>query len=367
MNAMISTLTTTNARLIYTSFQAFKKLRFTVVAILRVQIKDSSMIIKRFVFQLFTGLIGSLILASASAQVFPNKVVTFMVPYPAGGASDAVARIVQVEYEKFLGQKILVENLGGVSGALGIQKVLTAPADGHYQILGTPMELVMAPLALSAVKFKPEDLRLASLMGRTSIGLIIRKDIPANNIDEFLNWAKGKRVSYGSVGFGSLYHIMGERLKALSKLDLLHAPYKGAAQIFTDVAGGTLDISFVPVAGPVVGMIKDSRFKLIGISSPQAHILFPNVAPISSHRALTDFNFDIWIGLQVPKSTPEAAVQKINQAMNEAIKSEAYVKGMSVMGAMVPAGMTQNELDAFYNGEVNRYRALFKAANVEPQ
>ncbi len=325
------------------------------------------MISRRTISSLLAGLLGSLMVLSASAQSFPNKMVTFMVPYPAGGASDAVARMVQIEYEKSLGQKIMVENLGGVSGALGIQKVLAAPADGYYQILGTPMELVMAPLALSAVKFKPEELRLASLMGRTSIGLAIRKDIPANNIDEFLAWAKGKQVSYASVGQGSLYHIMGEQFKAQSKLDMLHVPYKAAVQIFTDLGGGAVDMSFTPLAGPAPGMIKEGRFKLIGVSSPQPHTLFPNVAPISAHKTFPGFNFDIWIGLQVPKGTPEAAVQKINQAMNEAIKSEAYVKGMSTTGSQIPAPMSMAELDKFYYGEVERYRALFKAAKVEPQ
>lgn len=325
------------------------------------------MISRRTISRLLAGLLGSLMVLSAAAQGFPNKMVTFMVPYPAGGGSDSVARMIQVEYEKSLGQKIMVENLGGVSGALGIQKVLTAPADGYYQILGTPMELVMAPLALSAVKFKPEELRLASLMGRTSIGLAIRKDIPANNIEEFLVWAKGKQVSYASVGQGSLYHIMGEQFKAQSKLDMLHVPYKAAVQIFTDLGGGAVDMSFTPLAGPAPGMIKEGRFKLIGVSSPQPHPLFPNVAPISAHKTFPGFNFDIWIGLQVSKNTPDAVVQKLNQAMNEAIKSEAFVKGMTTTGSQVPAGMSVAELDKFYSQEVSRYRALFKAANVEPQ
>ena len=229
------------------------------------------------------------------------------------------------------------------------------------------MELVMAPLALSAVKFKPEELRMASLMGRTSIGLVIRKDIPANNIDEFLAWAKGKKVSYASIGQGSLYHIMAERFKAQSNLDMLHVPYKAAVQIFTDLGGGSVDMSFTPLAGPAPGMIREGRFKLIGVSSPTPHPLFPNTAPISAHSAFPGFNFDIWVGLQVPKSTPDAVVQKINQAMNEAIKSESFVKGMTSTGSQVPAGMSVAELDRFYTQEVSRYRALFKAANVEPQ
>ena len=142
------------------------------------------MISRRTISRLLAGLLGSAMVLSAAAQGFPNKMVTVMVPYPAGGPSDAVARLVQVEYEKHLGQKMMVENLGGVSGALGVQKVLAAPAAGYYQLLSTPMELVMAPLALSAVKFKPEEVRMTSLMGRTSIGLAVRKDLPVNSVDD---------------------------------------------------------------------------------------------------------------------------------------------------------------------------------------
>ena len=316
---------------------------------------------------MLASLLSSLLLVNASAQVFPSKMVTVMVPYPAGGPSDAVGRMVQVEYEKNLGQKMVIENLGGVSGALGVQKVLAAPADGYYQLLSTPMELVMAPLALSAVKFKPEEVRMVSLMGRTSIGLAVRKDLPVNNIPEFLAWAKGKQVSYASVGQGSLYHIMGERFKTLTGLDMLHVPYKAAVQIYTDLGGNSIDMAFVPVAGPIIGMVKDNRFKIIGITSVAPHPQLTDAAPISAQRGMSDFIFDIWIGLQVSKNTPEAVVQKLNQAMNEAIKSEAYVKGMTTTGSQVPSGMSIAELDKFYTQEVVRYRALFKAANVEPQ
>lgn len=325
------------------------------------------MISLRTISRLLATLLGSLAVLSASAQSFPNKMVTVMVPYSAGGPSDAVGRLVQVEYEKSLGQKMLIENLGGVSGALGVQKVLAAPSDGYYQLLSTPMELVMAPLAMSAVKFKPEEVRMASLMGRTSIGLAVRKDLPVNNIPEFLAWAKGKQVSYASVGPGSLYHIMGERFKTLTGLDMLHVPYKAAVQIYTDLGGNNVDMAFVPVAGPIIGMVKDNRFKIIGISSLAPHPQLPDAAPISSLRGMSDFVFDIWIGLLVSKSTPDAVVQKLNQSMNEAIKSEAYVKGMTTTGSQVPANMSVAELDKFYTHEVVRYRALFKAANVEPQ
>jgi tripartite-type tricarboxylate transporter receptor subunit TctC len=126
-------------------------------------------------------------------------------------------------------------------------------------------------------------------------------------------------------------------------------------------------MAFVPVAGPIIGMVKDNRFKIIGITSTAPHPQLPEAAPISAQRGMSDFVFDIWIGLQVSKNTPDAVVQKLNQSMNEAIKSEAFVKGMNTTGSQVPAGMSLADLDKFYTQEVSRDRALFKAANVEPQ
>lgn len=303
----------------------------------------------------------------ALAQSFPSKVINLVVPYPAGGASDFVARLIQVEYQKQLGQTVVVENIGGVSGSLGVQKVLGAPADGHLQVLATPMELVLAPMALSAVKFKPEDMRVAGLIGSTSVIMLIRKDIPANNIDEFLAWAKGKEPSYGSVGPGSLYHLMGEKFSQMTGQKMLHVPYRGGGPLITDLGGGQVDMAFFPLAGPTPGMIKEGRVKAIGIAAPSAHPMFPDVAPMSRHRLLPDFNFGLWIGLQVPKSTPEPVVARINQAMNEVIKHPDVIKGMVSTGSTMFQPMTLAALDKLYSGEIERYSAIFKSINLQPQ
>ncbi len=304
---------------------------------------------------------------SASAQTFPSKTVSVVVPYPAGGASDFVARSIQVEYQKQLGQTVIIENIGGVSGALGVQKVLSAPADGHAQVLATPMELVLAPLAMSAVKFKPEDLRMAGMIAATSVLFLIRKDIPAKNLDEFIAWAKDKEPSYGSVGPGSLYHLMGEKFSAMTGIKMLHVPYKGGGPLITDLGGGQVDVAFFPLAGPVPGMVKEGRVKAIGVSSPTPHPMFPEVAPMSKHKLLPDFNFDIWIGVQVPKNTSEAVVNRINQAMNETLKSPEVRKAQEATGSQIPKPMSVAELDKLYVSEVDRYKAIFKSINLSPQ
>lgn len=303
----------------------------------------------------------------AHAQAFPSKILNVVVPYPAGGASDFVARLIQPEYQKQMGQQMIVENVGGVSGALGIQKVLGAPADGHTQVLATPMELVLAPLALNAVKFKPEELRLAGLITSTSVVMLVRKDLPASSIDEFIAWAKGKEPTYGSVGIGSLYHLQGEKFAGMTGLKMTHVPYKGGGPLINDLAGGQVDMAFFPLAGPVPGLIKDGKVKAIGITQPTPHPLFPDVPPMSKHKLLPGFDFDLWIGVQVPKATPDAAVQKIHAAMNEVIKNADVRKGLEGTGGTVFKQLSLAETEKLYIAEIERYRAVAKSINLQPQ
>jgi len=305
--------------------------------------------------------------ASALAQAFPAKTVSLMVPYPAGGASDYLARQIQVDYQKQLAQTVIVENLGGVSGALGTQKVLSAAADGHSQVLVTPIEAMLAPFSLSAVKYKPEDLRLASLIATTPIVLLVRKDIPATNIDEFLAWAKGRNVSYGSVGPGSLYHLLGEKLAAKTGLQMLHVPYKGGSQLITDVAGGQIDVAFFALAGPVPGMIKEQRVRAIAVTSSQPLPAWPGIKPFAQNKLLGEFVLDIWAGVAVPRNTPDAVTNRINQAVAEAMKNPATRKNLEDAGNTIARPMSLQELDKFYAAEIAEYRQLFKSINFQPQ
>ncbi|MBL8349484.1 MAG: tripartite tricarboxylate transporter substrate binding protein [Burkholderiaceae bacterium] len=304
---------------------------------------------------------------TASAQNFPSKTVTLVVPYPAGGASDHAARLIQAEYQKLLGQTVIVDNIGGVSGALGVQRVLGAPPDGHMQVFGTPIELVLSPLALQAVKFKPEDLRLATMLTRTPVVLMVRKDIPARNVDEFVAWAKGKDISYGSVGPGSLYHLLGEKLAAATGLKMTHVPYKGGTQLITDIGGGQVDMAFFALAGPVPGMIKEGRAKALGVAATKPHPMFPEVPLLPQSKLTNDFVFDIWVGLQLPKAAPDAAVARVNQAGNELLKNASVRAGIESTGGEVAAPMPVAELDRIYAGEIERYRKLFKSIKYDPQ
>ena len=156
---------------------------------------------------------------AALAQGYPLKPVNLMVPYPAGGPSDAIARIFNQPLGRDLGQQVLVENLGGVSGALAAQKVLAAPADGHYVFQGSPNEVILAPLANAAVRLKTEDFRLVHPVADAVMVFVTRKDLPVSSVDELIALARksgDKPLTYGSVGIGSLYHLILEDVQALT-------------------------------------------------------------------------------------------------------------------------------------------------------
>ncbi|HNB46313.1 MAG TPA: tripartite tricarboxylate transporter substrate binding protein, partial [Burkholderiaceae bacterium] len=206
--------------------------------------------------------------APAMAQSFPNRQVNLMVPYPAGGLSDAIARTVEKPLAKALGQMVIIENLGGVSGALGAQKVLSTPADGHMIYQGSPNETILAPLALQAVKYKSEDFRMVQIIGAFPMAVLARKDLPANNIDELAALAKkaaaeGRPLTYGSVGVGSFYHVLGEHFAHIAGAPMTHVPYKGMAPLSTDLAGGQVDVSFIVVGAKDVALVEQGRLKIL--------------------------------------------------------------------------------------------------------
>jgi tripartite-type tricarboxylate transporter receptor subunit TctC len=308
-----------------------------------------------------TGVAAALAAVAIQAQDFPSKAINLVVPYPAGGVADFVARLVQPEYQRQMGQQVLVENVSGAGGALGLQRVLSAMPDGHTQAVGSPTELVMTPMALPAVKYKPEDFRLAALIASTPLFLIVRSDLPVTTLDGLIDWARGREPTYGTAGVGSLNHLMSERFAGLTGLKMIHVPYKGGGTLIAELAGGQLDMAFSAMAGPVPAMVKQGRIKVLGISQATPSPLFPDVQPLSRHPLLQGFHFDTWIGLQVPRGTPDAAVAKINQSMAEAIRSDAVRRQIEASGAQPAQPMTPTDLDRFYAAEVERYRVASRS------
>jgi len=317
--------------------------------------------------------LGSLILSGAAlAQSFPSKPIMLMVPYPAGGQSDVIARLVNTALAKQLGQPVIVDNLGGAGGAIAAQKVLSAPADGYYIFQGSPNELILTPLANAAVKFKTEDFRAVQMVALAPIAITARKDLPASNADELValaakSAAEGKPLNFASVGNGTFYHLLGEQLARRANTTMQHIPYKGGANVLQDLLGGQIDIFLTPYGAPHVAMDKQGKIKFIATLSPTRDALLPHVPSVDEGKALKGFNYDIWTGYFVRKDTPEPVVQALQKALAETLQDPAVRAALEAQGQVVPKAQSLAEAAKAYSDGATTYRAIAKSINLQPQ
>jgi tripartite-type tricarboxylate transporter receptor subunit TctC len=317
-------------------------------------------------------LLAGLALAAtaACADTYPQKPINLMVPYPAGGPSDAIARIFNAPLGKELGQQVLVENLGGVSGALAAQKVLSAPADGYYLFQGSPNEVILATLANAAVKVKSEDFRLVHPVVDATIVFLTRKDLPVNSVDELIELARksaDKPLTYGSVGVGSLYHLVVEDMEQRTGIKLQHVPYKGNAPLMQDIGGGQVDFAVLVYSASMGALAEQGKLKVIGQLGAQRSELLKNVPTVGEGRSLKGFAYRIWAGFMVPKATPEPIVQRLHAAIGKVLQDPAVRAQLAAQTQLASSPMSLAEAARFFEGETARYRSLAKSIDLQPQ
>lgn len=317
-------------------------------------------------------LLGAIALSAAGvrAQTFPSRPLTLVVPYPAGGPADVTARQMVPALRKSLGQPLIIDNAPGASGALGIQKLLNAPVDGHHLLMGTPSDVILAPLALAAVKHKPEQLRLLGLASRAPLVLVGGPQSPARNLDELMagtRKAGGKPLSYGSIGPGSLYHLVAEDFSARTKLQTIHVPYKGVAPLLQDLMGGLVEFAFLPSAGNLVELVSQGKLRAYAIAADQRLTRLPEVPTVAQATGLKDFEYEIWGGLFVPAGVPTGAVERLAAAVKEAQRDPDYRAAIEASGAAPGNPMTPAEAERFFVAQSARYRHIAQAVKLEPQ
>ena len=312
------------------------------------------------------------LLGTAVAQTFPVKPVTLMVPYPAGGLSDVIARRVNPQLSKSLGQPVLVDNLGGASGSIAAQKVLNAPSDGYLVFQGSPNELIFAPLAISTVKYKPEDFRQIHRVGMAPMAIMARADLPANNADELVAYAikaakEGKSMTYASVGIGSFYHLLGEQMSKVIGASMLHVPYKGAADVVKDMMGGQVDIFISPYGAPQVELSKSGKIKFIAALSPSRGPLLPQLASTTESKLLKTFTAEIGTGYFVKRDTPEPVVQALHKAIQAVMVDPEFKTSIVALGQEMSPLQSLEAANKAYSDEIAQYRAIAKSINLQPQ
>jgi tripartite-type tricarboxylate transporter receptor subunit TctC len=311
----------------------------------------------------------SAVAATAIAQNFPNKPLSMIVAFPAGGGSDVIGRLVAKGMQDALGQTIIVENVVGVGGSLGVLKAANAAPDGYTVLAGSPLELIYTPLGVAAAKNKPEDVKMAALVGHTPIAIAVRKDLPVNTLDEFVTYVKkaDKPLSFGSTGVGSLYHLMAEKALQNAGAKGLHAPYNGLAPYLKDLMGGTIDFAVVPLVGPVLGAAEKGHIKLLAIASTQSIPSLPKLPPARNTKGFEEYQFSVWLGVQVGAKTPDAQTTAIHKAVYTALANPDTRKTIETAGSVIAEPMTLAQLDAFYKKEIAAGAAMAKSINLQAQ
>ncbi len=326
----------------------------------------------RPLIRLGTAFVGLLLAGAAMAQSYPSKPVTLQVPYPAGGLSDVIARTVNTALGKHLGQPVIVDNLGGASGSNAAQKVLNAPADGHLVFQGSPNELILAPLAISAVKFKSEDFRLVQMIAIAQIAFLARKDLPVSNVDEFVAYARkaaaeGKPITYASVGPGSFYHLLGEHLSKVTGIPLTHVPYKGAAPANQDLIGGQVDIFLAPYGRMYDDLHRDGKIKVLAMLNGERLDTVKQYPAISESRTLKDFTFNIWTGYFVRRDTPEPVVQALHKAITDTLSDPAVRTNLEANSQILARPLPPAAVAKAYADGITQFRGIARAINLQPQ
>ena len=310
--------------------------------------------------------------SNASAQAYPTKPVSLVVPYPAGGVSDVIARIVSPALSKKLGEAVIVENIGGASGGIAAQKVLNSSADGYLVMQGSPNELILGPLANSAIKFKSEDFRLVQMIGSAQIVFLVRSDMPVKDVDSFLAFAKksaqeDKPLSYASVGPGSFYHLLGEQLSKETKIPMTHVPYKGAGPALQDLIGGQIDFFLAPYGKSHDELAKQGRIKILAMLNAKRLESVKDYPAITESKGLKGFTYSIWTGYFVKKDTPEPIVQILNKALAEVLEDPTVKSGLDANSLLIAKPLSLGELNKVYSDGTAQFRAIAKSINLQPQ
>ena len=308
--------------------------------------------------------------SAAWSQLAPGGHVTLVVPYPAGGPSDAIGRVMSGSLGRELGHTVIVSNIAGASGTLGAQQVLRAPADGRHILQGSPNEVILAPLAIAAARLRAEDFRLVHPVADAVMVVATRADLGVRSVDDLVALARrsaDRPLTYGSVGIGSLNHFVAEDVQRRTGIRLQHVPYRGNAPLITDLAGGQVDFAVLVYSAALGGMAEQGRLRVIAQLGAQRSELLRNVPTVAEGQSLPNFSYRTWTGFMVPVATPEAVVQQLHSAIGRTLKDPDVRARLAAQTQLEAAPMSLAEAGRFFESEMARYRALATAIGLQPQ
>jgi len=303
----------------------------------------------------------------AQAQAYPSKPVKMIVGFPAGGPADIFGRSLAQGMSADFGQPVIVENISGVGGVLGVERGVKATADGYTLVFNSASPLVIAPFSIARLPYDiKKDIALITVVVRVPEVLAVHLSLPVKSFAELIAYAKANpgKVNFGSAGAGSITHLAGELLKAEAKIDIVHVPYKGAAPAVTDLVGGQVQMGIfdVPV---LLQHIKSGKLKALAVTSAKRADALPDV-PATAELGYPNVTSDNWYGLIMPAAAAAAIQRRVHAAATAALKSPAVVDQFAKVGGVAAPG-TPQQYASFVTSEQAKWGKIVSAIGFKEQ
>jgi tripartite-type tricarboxylate transporter receptor subunit TctC len=302
-------------------------------------------------------------LNTAAAADYPTKPVTMIVPQAAGGTNDIVARVLAVELSKSLGQQFIVDNRPGAGGNIGTQIAAKAPNDGYTLLVTITTTHAANPALYKKVPFDSvKDFDPITPIAVVPYVLVVHPSVPAKSVKELIDLAKSKpgQLQYASAGNGTLNHLLGEMLKSMAGIDMVHVPYKGVAPALTDMLGGQVSIGFASMPS-VLPYIKAGRLRALGVGSPKRSPTAPEIPAIA--ETIAGYGSDNWVGLFAIAGTPKEIIAKLHAETLKALNSKEVKEKLAAQGAELVTS-TPEQFAAMLKEDLAKWAQIVKASGA---
>ena len=304
-----------------------------------------------------------------SQTSFPNKPIHIVIPFPPGGSTDVLGRLLGASMSNNLGQSVIVENTGGAGGTIGAGKVAKAAADG-YTLLFHNMAHASAPALYSKLSYNPVlDFEPIGIVTEVPMILVARKNFPGNTLQDVLTYAKsnGDKLNFANAGVGATSQLCEALLKSATQSKWTSIPYKGTGPALNDLLGGQVDFICDQPAS-TISHIKAGNLKPIAVATKSRLKILPQV-PTFSESGLPGFELTVWHGLYAPKGTTKEVIDRLAQSLRDALKDQAIIERYQEMSASIatPAQANPEALQNFLKADVERWKTALKAAGVQPE
>ena len=300
----------------------------------------------------------------ALAQPYPERPVRIIVPTPAGGPVDVMARLIAAGLPASLGQNVIVENKPGAGNTLGSRLAAEAPPDGYTLMVSAASGLIISPIIYKTAGYDAASFEPIALIAETPQLLVVNAQLPFKTVAELVAYAKANpgKLNYSTGGSGTLPHLAAELFKKTTGVNIVHVPYKGGGPALTGVMAGEVQMTFDPVATSLQ-LIKDGRLRALAIAGPKRVAALPDV-PTMAESGYQSFTVGAWTALLAPKSTPAAIIAKLNDGVNKALQSEQMKSTLARLGAE-PRGGTPEALADHMANETKRWKPIVESIDLK--